>query len=66
MTSNGYNWSGRFLAAYDKRRRSKDGQEMMGMIFRTDTNELLSQSDSKPGNGSNIRSRERPRPTEAR
>ena len=42
MTSNGYNWSGKFLSDYNKRRHSKDGKEMMGMIFRTDTYKFLS------------------------
>ena len=42
VTSNGYNWADRFLAAYSKRRNSEDGQEMMGMIFRTDTNTFIS------------------------
>ena len=42
VTSNGYNWSGKFLSAYNKRRHSKDGKEMMGMIFRTDTYKFLS------------------------
>ena len=42
VTSNGYNWSGRFLSDYNKRRHSKDGKDMMGMIFRTDTYKFLS------------------------
>ena len=42
VTSNGYNWSGKFLSDYTKRRHSKDGENMMGMIFRTDTYKFLS------------------------
>ncbi len=42
VTSNGYNWSGKFLSDYNRRRHSKDGKDMMGMIFRTDTYKFLS------------------------
>jgi hypothetical protein len=40
-TSSGYIWTRKFLADYDKRRRSKFGKKMMGMIFQTDTLEYL-------------------------
>jgi hypothetical protein len=40
-TSGGYQWSHKFLSDYDKRRHSKFGRKMMGMIFRTDTLEYL-------------------------
>jgi hypothetical protein len=41
-TSSGYRWTQKFLAEYNKRRRSDVGRKMMGMIFRTDTREYLS------------------------
>ena len=42
-TTNGYDWTVKFLADYKKRRNSKDGKRMMGMIFRTDDHQYLSQ-----------------------
>ncbi len=39
----GYDWTVKFLADYKKRRNSKDGKRMMGMIFRTDDHQYLSQ-----------------------
>ena len=33
----------KFLEDYKKRMNSKDGKRMMGMIFRTDDNQYLSQ-----------------------
>jgi hypothetical protein len=41
-TLSGYNWTEKFLTEYNRRRHSDVGKEMMGMIFRTDTNEYLS------------------------
>jgi len=40
-TSCGYDWTVKFLKEYDTRRRSEVGEEMMGMIFRTDNFEYL-------------------------
>ena len=42
-TSNGFDWTVKFLAGYKKRRDSKEGKHMMGMIFRTDDHQSLSQ-----------------------
>jgi hypothetical protein len=41
-TSSDYTWTERFLIEYNCRRNSDAGKEMMGMIFRTDTQEYLS------------------------
>ena len=42
QTSGGYDWTKKFLAAYNLRRQSNVGKDKMGMIFRTDTHEYLS------------------------
>jgi len=41
-TSSDYTWTEKFLIEYNRRRDSDVGKEMMGMIFRTDTQEYLS------------------------
>ena len=40
-TSSGYDWSIKFLEAYDKRRHSEFGKKLMGIVFRTDTQQCL-------------------------
>ena len=44
----GYDWTVRFLADYEKRRNSKDGKHMMGMLFKTDDHQYLSQKAILP------------------
>jgi len=41
-TSCGFNWTTKFLEAYEQRRQSEAGKVTKGMIFRTDTFETLS------------------------
>jgi len=40
-TAGGYNWTTKFLEAYNQRRQSDAGKAMMDMIFRTDTFEFI-------------------------
>ena len=44
-SARGYDWTKKFLEDYTRRRRSNFGNEMMGMIFRTDTGAYLSSKE---------------------
>ena len=46
-TTSGYGWTTKFLEAYNRKRDSDAGKEMMSMIFRTDTANLLSAKEVK-------------------
>ena len=47
-TTNGYDWTERFLAGHEEQRKNRDGKHMMGTMFRTEGHQHLSQKATLP------------------